>query len=83
MALITVTRPAAPNLAFAPRDYSSQYNEQLNNIFRLYFNQLDTTLQAIASNLNILQTEIVTLQVEVADLQVQGNNSQTLIWLDM
>jgi hypothetical protein len=76
MTLSVVTRPAAPNLAFAPRDYSSQYSEQLNNIFRLYFNQLDTTLQTIASNLDVLQEEI-------AVLQVQGNNSQTLIWLDM
>lgn len=83
MALSVITRPAAPNLAFAPRDYSSQYNEQLNNIFRLYFNQLDTTLQTIASNLNILQAEVIVIQAEITSLQVQGNNSQTLIWLDM
>jgi hypothetical protein len=83
MALITVTRPAAPNLAFAPRDYSSQYNEQLNNIFRLYFNQLDTTLQTITNNLDILQAEVIVVQAEITSLQVQGNNSQTLIWLDM
>jgi hypothetical protein len=76
MPIVTVTRPAAPNLAFAPQEYSSQYNEQLNNIFRLYFNQLDKTLQAITDNLDVLQAEITSLQI-------QPNNSQTLIWLDM
>lgn len=83
MALPAITRPAAPNLAFAPLQYSAQYNEQLNNILRLYFNQLDKTLQAISDRLDFLQVEIVELQTEVADLQVQGNNSQALIWLDM
>lgn len=88
--MVDITRPAAPNLALAPVAYESRYVDQLNNIFRLYFNQLDTTLQAITNQLTsmqaeivVLQVEVVVLQVEVADLQVQGNNSQALIWLDM
>ena len=31
----------APNLPIAPVDYSQQYQDQLNNVLRLYFNQLD------------------------------------------
>lgn len=81
--MVDITRPAAPNLAFAPREYAPQYAEQLNNILRLYFNQLDKTLQTIASELNTLQGEIVILQTEIDNLQIQNNNSQTLIWLDM
>ena len=31
----------APNLPIAPVDYSQQYQDQLNNVLRLYFAQLD------------------------------------------
>jgi hypothetical protein len=31
----------APNLPIAPVDYSQQYQDQLNNVLRLYFSQLD------------------------------------------
>lgn len=30
-----------PNLPLAPRDYDSRYQEQFNNVLRLYFNQLN------------------------------------------
>jgi len=38
----------APNLPLAPRDYDSRYQDQLNNVLRLYFNRLD----AIIAQLN-------------------------------
>ena len=37
----TLTRTKAPSLPIAPSVYSRQYHDQLNNIFRLYFSQLD------------------------------------------
>jgi hypothetical protein len=36
-----IPRTASPNLPLAPRDYESGYQEQLNNVLRLYFNQID------------------------------------------
>lgn len=36
-----LTRVVPPNLPLAPKDYNSQYQEQLNNVLRLYFNQLN------------------------------------------
>lgn len=39
-----LTRVAAPNLPLAPGQYNSQYQEQLNNVLRLYFNQLNKIL---------------------------------------
>jgi hypothetical protein len=36
-----LNRIPAPNLPLAPKEYSSRYIEQLNNVLRLYFNQLD------------------------------------------
>jgi hypothetical protein len=42
---------AAPNLPLATRNYDRRYIDQLNNILRLYFNQLDKILgQLNASN---------------------------------
>jgi hypothetical protein len=41
-------RPSkAPNLLVAPVDYRQQYQDQLNNALRLYFNQVDNFIQAI------------------------------------
>ena len=45
-----LNKVAAPNLPLAPRDYDAQYIDQLNNVFRLYFNRLDAlTTQLMAS----------------------------------
>ena len=37
----TLTRTKAPALPIAPSVYSRQYGDQLNNVLRLYFSQLD------------------------------------------
>jgi hypothetical protein len=39
--------PKAPNLPIAPVDYAQQYQDQLNNAFRLYFGQIDNITQAL------------------------------------
>jgi hypothetical protein len=39
--LTAIIAPSAPNVPLAPEEYQRQYQDQLNNIFRLYFNQLD------------------------------------------
>lgn len=36
-----LNRLASPNLPLAPSEYSRAYTDQLNNVFRLYFNRLD------------------------------------------
>ena len=49
MSLVVTTdfqlnRVAAPNLPRAPVQYNAQYQEQLNNVSRLYFNRIDSIL---------------------------------------
>lgn len=39
-----LTRVAAPNLPLAPDAYERRYQDQLNNVLRLYFNRLDALL---------------------------------------
>jgi hypothetical protein len=38
----------APNLLIAPAEYSQQYQDQINNALRLYFNQVDSFNQAVS-----------------------------------
>jgi hypothetical protein len=45
-------RVPAPNLPLAPSDYQSQYQEQLNNVLRLYFNRLDGYLEKLTASSN-------------------------------
>ena len=40
--------PTPPNFPIAPVDYSQQYQDQINNALRLYFNQVDSFTQAVA-----------------------------------
>jgi hypothetical protein len=79
----TILKPTAPNLPLAPQQYSSQYGEQLNNVLRLYFNQLTNAVGSLIVTVNGIENEIVVLQTEVADLESLVASSQTLIWLDM
>lgn len=43
----TLRTIASPNLPLAQREYSHQYQDQLNNVLRLYFNLLDTSLNNV------------------------------------
>ena len=41
--------PATPNLALSPRQYDPRYQDQLNNILRLYFNQMQNLSSAVVA----------------------------------
>lgn len=47
-------RVPAPNLPLAPDEYKSQYQEQLNNVLRLYFNRLDNLLGRLMASTSSL-----------------------------
>jgi len=44
--------PAVPNLPLGSEEYDRVYQDQLNNILRLYFNQLTSVLNFLESPLN-------------------------------
>jgi len=58
MAELNVT---PPNLPLAPDEYERRYQDQLNNVLRLFFNQLsnpgDVGAATLNLNLNTLPTE--------------------------
>jgi hypothetical protein len=45
----TLQRTVAPRLPIAPKEYEQRYIDQLNNILRLYFNQLDGVVGQLSS----------------------------------
>lgn len=45
---------AAPNLPYAPQQWNPQYQEQLNNVLRLYFNRLNNYLSLLMANTSTL-----------------------------
>ena len=48
--IATLVTSKAPNLSIAPPEYSKQYADMLNNILRLYFNQIDNALASLSGN---------------------------------
>jgi hypothetical protein len=56
MSLIQNVPP--PNLPLAPLNYDSRYIEQLNNVLRLYFNQLSSYNAAVISESSSGQTAL-------------------------
>jgi hypothetical protein len=42
-------RVTPPNLPLAPGEYDSQYQEQLNNVLRLYFNRLNSIVSQLGT----------------------------------
>jgi hypothetical protein len=46
----TLNQVVAPRLPNATQEYDSRYLDQLNNILRLYFNQIDGVFQQLTAN---------------------------------
>ena len=78
---ILLTRTKAPALPLAPTEYNRQYIDQLNNVLRLYFSQLDNFIaQLNAGALNTLALpQGAFFQDGVTTLTSNINNSVTTI----
>jgi hypothetical protein len=50
-----LNRVTAPNLPLGPKEYNSRYQEQLNNVLRLYFNQLDNLIGQLTASVDTSQ----------------------------
>jgi len=56
--VLTLTRTKSPALPVAPTDYNRQYQDQLNNVLRLYFTQLDNFIAQLMANSSTLPISI-------------------------
>jgi hypothetical protein len=59
----------SPNLPIAPQEYDRIYIEQLTNVLRLYFAELDNAGFSAASGLN-LNINTLPTQTSLAELRV-------------
>jgi hypothetical protein len=78
MGLKTATQPRLPA---APDQYDRQYMEQLINVLRLYFNQLDNASPAVFASQNVGSTTapvISALTCAQPDLAVPGASKVSL-----
>jgi hypothetical protein len=53
MSEFELSQVAAPNLPLAPDEYNRQYQDQLNNVLRLYFNRVDAILDQLKTDVII------------------------------
>jgi hypothetical protein len=53
--MASLLSPAVPQINVPPVDYDQNYQNQLNNVLRLYFNQLNSVVAAIIQNINTTQ----------------------------
>jgi len=76
MGLKTATQPRLPA---APDQYDRQYMEQLINVLRLYFTQLDNASPAVFSSQGVGTTSVVTaLTCAQPDLTTPGATQVSL-----
>lgn len=61
-----------PNLPLAPENYDRRYQDQLNNVLRLYFNQLSNASEiggaALNLNINTLPTQTALANLRSGDV---------------
>ena len=58
----------SPNLALAPKEYSQEYINKLNNTLRLFFNNIDSVQPISIASLNINISTLPT-EADVATLR--------------
>lgn len=76
MGLKTATQPRFPS---APDGYDARYIEQLINVLRLYFNQLDNASPAVFASQGVGTASVVTaLTCAQPDLAVPGASKVSL-----
>ncbi len=56
MATNPIINPAVPNLPIGPEEYERRFQDQFANILRLYFNQLNGTLNSLTTSFTLSTT---------------------------
>ena len=80
MADFTLRPSKAPNLLIAPVSYAQQYQDQLNNALRLYFNQIDNVTGTVLGNDGgkYIQNPHIAAS-DTTDQYADGDNDPTIV----
>ena len=75
-------RAAAPNLPLAQKEFSPQYQEQFNNVLRLYFNQLDKILGQLSTSVygNVISFPHIAASDGVLQYATAANTPTIVQW---
>jgi hypothetical protein len=80
MAEAIIRSTVAPSLPIATPDYNQQYQDQISNVLRLYFNQLDNFTRALTiSNGGSALTFPHIAASDTTDQYATGNNTATIV----
>ena len=80
MAQQTIRPPKAPNLPLGTKEYEQQYQDQLNNAQRLYYNQIDNFASALLENNGGRYLNFPHIAASDSTNQYSpGNNTPTLV----
>jgi len=80
MAEAIIRSTVAPSLPIATPDYNQQYQDQISNVLRLYFNQLDNFTRALTiSNGGSALTFPHIGASDTTDQYATGNNTATIV----
>lgn len=72
--------PKAPNLLVAPPQYETRYQEQLNNVLRLYFNTIDNFSQQFIAETGGAYLKFPFIEAsETVNQYATGNNTPTIV----
>jgi hypothetical protein len=70
---------SAPNLPRAPIEYSPQYQEQLNNVMRLYFNRLNNLFTQFGAGGEIIPALTVYTVATLPSASVSGVGARSFV----
>ena len=74
--LALVVSPALPQ---APDEYQRQYQDQLNNVFRLYFNRLESTLVGVDTEGDIIPPTTVYIVATLPSAVTSGKSARAFV----
>lgn len=75
--VLSLLKTKAPALPYAPSEYNRRYQDELNNILRLYFNSLDAFIAQLMANSATLPISIGGTNVDAFG-RLRVSNPQTL-----
>ena len=74
-----INRGAPPRLPAATSEYNQQYQDQLNNILRLHFNQLDNTLKQFDSDSPVIPPTTVFTVATLPSASTSGVGARSFV----
>jgi hypothetical protein len=74
-----ITPITAPSLPLAPSDWDRQYQDQLSNVLRLYFNQVDNTLRQLSTSSGVIPATTIYKVANLPSAATSGVGSRAFV----